>query len=159
MPDQKKAPEPLPQATVTQKSTPPPPPPSKPVEGKIISASSVKKFSYKAKGDSGLSDEVQSYLIMLKGNDSKQARYGAKKLYKTHPYPPALLEEVNSVLLRGYNMKLQDKHHIDAMAWLCKLLANSKDMQYRSTVQEVINNTQSPKIKKHAQKAITLFDS
>lgn len=149
-------PVPLPQVTEEPVATSPPPPERESGEVKIIMASSSKKFSYKAK-DSGLSDEVQSYLIMLKGSDSKQVRYAAKKLYKTYPYEPVLLEEVNRVLLQGYNSNNEDKNHVDAMAWLCKLLANSKDIRYKPTVQEVINNTQSPKIKKHAEKAITLF--
>lgn len=106
---------------------------------------------------SSFSPEIQGYLDKLKGSDSKQSRWAAKKLYKTHPYSPELLKEVNWVLLQGYNSRLQDKHYADAMAWLCKLLANSKDPQYKPTLQEVINNTESPKIKKHAQKAITLF--
>ena len=68
-----------------------------------------------------------------------------------------MLQEVNRVLLQGYNSRLEDKNHIDAMAWLCKLLANSKENRYMATVQEVIDRTDSPKIKKHAEKAIRSF--
>jgi hypothetical protein len=106
---------------------------------------------------SSLSPELQSYLDMLKGNDAKQRRWAAKKLYKIYPYEPEVLQEVNRVLLQGYNSNLEDKNHADAMAWLCKLLANSKDNKYLATVQEVIDRTGNPKIKKHAEKAIHSF--
>ena len=129
--------------------------PIEPARKKV--AVTPKKEMIKARPQSTLSSEVQGYLELLKGSDSKQVRWAAKKLYKTQPYEEEMLREVNSVLLQGYNSKLEDKQHIDAMAWLCKLLANSKERQYKATVQEVIDNTESPKIKKHAQKAITLF--
>lgn len=116
-----------------------------------------KKKKVSARPQSSLSPEVQSYLEMLKGDDTRQVRWAAKKLYKTQPYESEMLSEVNRVLLQGYNAKLDDKNHIDAMAWLCKLLANSKNQKYKATVQEVIDKTESSKIKRHAQKAITLF--
>ncbi|MCL7489070.1 MAG: FlgO family outer membrane protein [Desulfobulbaceae bacterium] len=106
---------------------------------------------------SSLSAELRSYLDMLRGNDARQSRWAAKKLYRTYPYEAEVLQEVNKVLLQGYNSKLEDKNHIDAMAWLCKLLANSKENKYMATVQEVIDRTDSPKIKKHAEKAIKSF--
>ena len=140
--------------TLTQVT--PSPLPREKSQGTVVSASSAKPTSNKSK-NTGLPANVQSYLTMLRGSDSKKVRYGAKKLYKVQPYHPAMLAEVNSILLRVYNDKPQDKHHADAMAWLCKLLANSKDTQYKPTLQEVINKTESPKIKKHAQKAITRF--
>lgn len=127
-----------------------------PAKKQVKSAPKKKTVSTRPKTPS-FSPEIQGYLDKLKGSDSKQSRWAAKKLYKTHPYSPQLLKEVNWVLLRGYNSRLQDKHYADAMAWLCKLLANSKDIQYRPTLQEVINNTENPKVKKHAQKAITKF--
>ncbi len=126
-----------------------------PSQQKIVAKK--KKKTVIASPQSKFSPEMQSYLDKLKGNDSKQSRWAAKKLYRAYPYDPAMLKEVNWVLLKGYNSDLDDKHHADAMAWLCKLLANSKDRTYRSTVQEVADNTKSPKIKKHAEKSLTLF--
>ncbi|GAB4336080.1 MAG: hypothetical protein Kow0089_06090 [Desulfobulbaceae bacterium] len=122
-----------------RKAQPPPPPPRK------------------MRPADTLSPEVRGYLDLLKGDDTRQERWAAKKLYRTYPYQPAMLREVNEVLLRRYNTNLEDKHHVDAMAWLCKLLANSRDPQYKSTVRKVAERTESPKIKKHAEKALTLF--
>ncbi len=126
-------------------------------EKKQISATSTKKKASARPQTPRLSSELRSYLAKLKGNNSKQRRVAAKKLYKTHPYDALLLKEVNWVLLHGYNSKLSDRNHVDAMAWLCKLLAKSKNIRYKATLQEVINKTQNKKIRKYAEKAIKVF--
>ena len=104
-----------------------------------------------------LPPDVQGYLDKIESDDSKEIRWGAKMLYKTEPYDPIALGVVNRVLLQGYNAHPDDKYHADAMAWLCKILGNSKDNRYMSTVQEVLDHTKSSKIKKHAAKAIRSF--
>lgn len=124
---------------------------------KTIKATKQKKIVTPKKKVSTLSSELQSYLSLLNGADTKQRRWAAKKLYRTYPYEPEALKEINRVLLKGYNLNLHDRQHVDAMAWLCKILARSGENKYMPTVQEVINKTKSDKIKKHAQKAIQSF--
>ncbi len=106
---------------------------------------------------SPLTSAEQQYLKMLKEGSSREQRVAAKRLYKIYPYDPEVLKTVNEVLLDEYNSDLNDKHHIDAMAWLCKLLARSQQNEYMSTVQRVMETTGSKKIRKHAAKAIKQF--
>jgi TolB-like protein len=122
-----------------------------------VTVTSRKKAVSARPQSSSLSPELQNYLDMLKGDDTRQVRLAAKMLYKTSPYESVVLQEVNSVLLQGYNSNPKDKSYVDAMAWLCKLLAHSEDNRYMATVQEVIDHTTSSKIKKHAARAIKSF--
>ena len=127
-------------------------PPSKP-----ITATAKKKAVSAQSKTSSLSPEIQSYLSLLEGSDTRQSRWAAKMLYKVYPYEHEMLDQVNKVLLRGYNANLKDKQHVDAMAWLCKILGRSGQNKYMATVQEVIDRTRNDKIKKHAKKSIRSF--
>lgn len=122
-----------------------------------ITAPAKKKSLEEPAVKSSISPELEQFLKMLRGSDSVDKRRAAKILYNEYPYDPALLAAVNDELLKGYNRDLGDKNHVDAMAWLCKILGRSRDNRYLATVQEVVERTDSRKIRRHAQKSITYF--
>jgi len=102
--------------------------------------------------------ELQEHLLCkLESTNSIDKRKAAKLLYKTYPYENDVLVAVNKELLKGYNVKIRDKYHVDAMAWLCKILGRSGQNKYMATLQEVIGRTKSGKIKRHAKKSIRSF--
>lgn len=63
-----------------------------------------------------------------------------------------LISLVNTELLKGYRAHSSDRHHVDAMAWLCNILGASGKKIYRPTLQEVVNNAPSKKLVKFAEK-------
>jgi hypothetical protein len=104
-----------------------------------------------------LAPEIEQYLQLLRGTSTVEQRRAAKLLYDRYPYDPAVLRVVNDELLKGYNSNLGDKQHVDAMAWLCKILGRTRDDAFLPTVKEVLVKTTSRKIRKHAAKSIKNF--
>ncbi|MHB1348867.1 MAG: caspase family protein [Desulfobulbaceae bacterium] len=104
-----------------------------------------------------LAPEIEQYLRMLQGANTVEKRRAAKLLYDHYPYGSAVLRAVSDELRKGYNSNLRDKQHVDAMAWLCRILGRSRDDAYLPTVREVLMKTDSRKIRKYAGKSIRFF--
>jgi hypothetical protein len=88
---------------------------------------------------------------MLRSDDASKKRAAARAIHKSYSRHPGLLEVVNEELLKGYNMKVRDGHHVDAMAWLCNVLGASGQTDYKATLEKVARETRSRKLKKYAR--------
>ncbi len=96
---------------------------------------------------------VIKFLRMLKSKNPVDKRRGAKMVYKSYCRKnPEILEAVNSELLKGYNSNTENRHHIDAMAWLCNILGASGIEHYKTTLDIVSIKSPSRKLQKYAKK-------
>lgn len=95
--------------------------------------------------------DVTKYVNMLRSDDASKKRAAARAIHKSYSRHPGLLEVVNEELLKGYNMKVRDGHHVDAMAWLCNVLGASGQTDYKATLEKVARETRSRKLKKYAR--------
>lgn len=92
-------------------------------------------------------------IAQIKSSDSASQQRGAKLLFKSSfKTDPAVLVVVADELLKGCTLNPRDKRHVDAMAWLCKVLGTSGDKSYQATLKKVSTTTKSRKIKKFARK-------
>jgi len=98
---------------------------------------------------------ITKYINMLRSNDSGQKVRAAKKIFKLYSHDPQLLCIVNKELLKGYHINIKDRHHVDAMAWLCKILGASGQTKYKATLKKVAQEASSSKLKKYAKKSLS----
>jgi hypothetical protein len=94
--------------------------------------------------------------MLLSGQD-RQIRLAAREAARRHPRDPHLLAAANEALLDGYLQNTNDGMHIDAMAWLCKYLGNSKDSDYLSTLKTVSKGKVHRKLKSYAEKSYNML--
>ncbi len=98
------------------------------------------------------SPEIAKYIRMLQSSNTKDQRYAAKKIIRSHSSNKVLLGVVNQELLKGYQLKFKDRHHVDVMAWFCNVLGSSKQGRYAETLQKVADSDANRKLKKYAAK-------
>lgn len=97
--------------------------------------------------------KVAHYIRQLRSTNSVQKRKATQAVYRSaYSRHPKILEAANAELLQGYNTKTRDSSHIDAMAWLCRILGAAGDQVYSATLNKVANQTRSRKLKKYALK-------
>ena len=101
--------------------------------------------------ESKLSPEVSRIVGWLQSSDSRAKRKGAKYVYEKYPNHIELLRVVNEELLKGYQKDMSSSwHHEDAMALFCVVLGKSGKDEYKKTLEMVIKETPSVKVRKHA---------
>jgi TolB-like protein len=100
-----------------------------------------------------LSGEEIEYISMLRSDYDKNKTYAAKKIFKSQLFHPEILKVVNEELLKGYDKRLRDRHHIETMSYLCKILGASGDSQYKSTLETVFRSGAHRKLKGYARKS------
>ncbi|MEA1921872.1 MAG: caspase family protein [Pseudomonadota bacterium] len=100
------------------------------------------------------SPEIKKYIRMLQSSNTKDQRYAAKKIIRSYSTNKVLLDVVNRELLKGYQQKGKDRHHVDVMAWFCKVLGASKQSRYAATLSKVADSDANRKLKKYAAKSL-----
>ncbi|MCP4366749.1 MAG: hypothetical protein GY797_01345, partial [Deltaproteobacteria bacterium] len=100
---------------------------------------------------------VPEILQLMKSSNSKEKVKGAQYTFKSFPTNPQLLKVAEEELLKGYEIRTRDRNHADAMAWMCKVLGRSKQVQYKDTLQMVYKNAASRKVRDYAKKNIKLL--
>ncbi|MDX2441985.1 MAG: FlgO family outer membrane protein [Desulfobacterales bacterium] len=100
---------------------------------------------------------VSQILYLLKSPNSKEKIKGAQYTVKSFPTNPQLLKVAEQELLKGYEIKTRDRNHAEAMAWMCNVLGRSKQVQYKTTLEMVIKNAASRRVKKYAKKNYRLL--
>ncbi len=108
-------------------------------------------------GNSYASPEALEIIALLQSSEAANIRNGAKKAHRHFAHDDAVLAVVAAVLNRGYAEKSRDRYHVDAMAWLCKVLGASKDIKYKELLTIVSKKSPSKKIRKYAIKNIRLL--
>jgi TolB-like protein len=97
------------------------------------------------------------YLNMLQSNDMRSKRVAAKTIFKQRLFKSHILEVVNDQLLNGHTYNIKNRHQIDYMAYLCKILGASGRTQYRSTLKTVSRAKVHKKLKAYAKKSYKLL--
>ena len=92
---------------------------------------------------------------LLRSNNPKDIKNVSNRVIKSGHFPPHILKIAQEVLLAGYKTNLDDRYHVDAMAWLCKLLGYSKNKDYVDTLEIIANETENKKIRKYATKMLS----
>jgi hypothetical protein len=99
-------------------------------------------------------NEIEELLKGLRSDDSATKRQAVVSVARSYGQNSMLLEAVEEELLKGYNEHVKDKYHVDAIAWMCKVLSASGDVRYRKSLATVTDNATNRKIKKYAKKAL-----
>lgn len=101
-----------------------------------------------------LSATARKYIQQLESGDAAQQRDAAKRIARARLYDTPVLAAVEKALLNGYQDNTRSNIHVDAMAWLCKVLGASGNAEYRQTLNTVAQNTKNRKLRGYAQKSL-----
>lgn len=88
----------------------------------------------------------------LSSSDIDELDVLSREIYHYVDLSPDLLDVLEKRIIRGMNTS--ESINEDTVAWWCKILGKSGDSRFRETLDYVVANTRSAKIKKHAIKAI-----
>lgn len=102
----------------------------------------------------GQTEDVQRYMEMLESEHINTRIDAAKYISRSGITDPVLFETVKTKLLTGYNYNQNNPKHMDEMAWYCKALASSGNMDYADTLGEVVRKTTNEKLKRHCRNSI-----
>ena len=90
---------------------------------------------------------------MLQSSDGELIRIGAKRVYHKYSNDKELVKTASQTLLRDYEKSNLDGTHIDALAWICKAIAQSGMSEFVGVLEEVNNSYKAnDKVKKYARK-------
>jgi len=125
----------------------------------VVSAPTVvtkKKKASVVKVPANASADEKRYAAMFASSSSSSIdiRNAAKNLYYHHSGSAYLASAAEQCLLQRYNAERVDKVHADAMAWLCKALANTQDKRFVDTLSHVSTTAKSRKIRRYADKSL-----
>jgi DNA-directed RNA polymerase specialized sigma24 family protein len=101
----------------------------------------------------GLDEAGTRYVKMLANGGPSSMRSAAESIYNTGNTDQDVLDAAAETLLTNYRKNPTSETYADAMAWLCRALGNSSNARYKSVVEEVANNAESRKLKKHCDRA------
>ncbi len=100
------------------------------------------------------SSKVNHYIAQLESSSGKTRTDAAKRITRSHLTNPALFDKVEHVLKKGYTRNMDNRHHVDEMAWMCKALASSGMAKYKTTLEEIIEKSTNRKLKKYAKQSL-----
>ncbi|MCK5404527.1 MAG: hypothetical protein KAI75_04825 [Desulfobulbaceae bacterium] len=126
---------------------------------KILSSPALKKrIMEKAGVERGgakkdLPMRARKVINMIESGIDKQMVRAGKMIGKSGENHPAVFEAVNSALLKGYKKGGSDRTHVDAMSWFCRVLGDSGNAKYKSTLELVKKNGSHRKLQGYADKA------
>lgn len=102
-------------------------------------------------------DEVNRFVNMLRSDDYLLIRIAAKRIHYQHLYPEYLLDVLQETIRNYYNDPVYDTYQPDAVAWMLKALAGSRNRKYIPVIIEVIENAKNGKIVSHAEKYLRYY--
>ncbi|MBN2419881.1 MAG: DUF2846 domain-containing protein [Deltaproteobacteria bacterium] len=100
-----------------------------------------------------ISAEEKRYAEMLQSGSANEIRNAAKNIYYryyTNDYLTGLAEQA---LIQNYSRGTTNIQ-IDAMAWLCKVLARTGDARFADTLRSVAKDAPHRKLRGHAEKSL-----
>lgn len=103
------------------------------------------------------SAEINQHIETLSSGALVHKIEAAKIITRSGFTDPKLFNLIESELLDNYQTA-SGSAQIDYVSWLCKALASSGMIEYKSTLQKVSDNTDSKKIKRYADQSLALFD-
>ena len=107
------------------------------------------------KAPSNLSGEQKNIAKLLQSNSAIDVRNGAKNVYYHHATSTYLAQVAEQSLLRDYRKETSDRNEIDALAWLCKALAQTHDQQFKNTLSTVSDSAYHRKVRSYAAKSLS----
>ncbi len=108
--------------------------------------------------DPNLSSEVNKYINMLKSNSITLKRDAAKSIYRGKFSEKPLFDALSDQLLKEYQTaSLKDRNQLDALAWMCKALGSSGMVEYKSTLNQIIENSSNIKLVSNAKKGLGML--
>jgi pimeloyl-ACP methyl ester carboxylesterase len=96
--------------------------------------------------------ELKEYLKKLRSKNTRTKLKAARLVYKTYSTHPLVHELVKEELRQKQNLLSLNRNHIDAMAWFCNILGSSGKLDYRETLENVLEITTNKKLKGYARK-------
>jgi len=105
-----------------------------------------------AQPETGLSAADQRLMNDLTSGQAVRVRDAAKYLYNGRYRSPRVMEQAARILAEQYNQSIDDRYHVDAMAWICKALWASGQAKYVTVLETVEKQTESAKLRKYAAK-------
>ena len=100
----------------------------------------------------------KSMLDRIASENSTTKVRAIKEVGKRRVVDATTLDAIEAELLKGYEIKVRDGYHVDAMAWCCTILGRSGKEQYRETLDEVAAYAVSPKLQAYAVKGIAYLN-
>jgi hypothetical protein len=101
----------------------------------------------------GLDEAGTRYVKMMANGGPSSMRSAAESIYNTGNTDQDVLDAAAETLLTNYRKNPTSETYADSMAWLCRALGNSNNARYQPVVEEVANNAESRKLKKHCDRA------
>jgi len=98
----------------------------------------------------------QRIVNMLNSDDTELMRLGAKRVHNALNYSPELLVALKNAIERNYKNKLEGER-LDAVAWLCKALAGSRNTEYKNTIEKVSTDASEAKLRSYANKYLNYY--
>lgn len=95
---------------------------------------------------------VVELAALMQSPNMRDKTIGAKYTAKLFPTHPELLQIAEQELLNGYRLRTRDRHHVNAMAWMCNVLGQSGNRQYKETLYEVARHASNRNLRKYGKK-------
>lgn len=103
------------------------------------------------------SDDVTQLLAGIESASQVQRVNAAKVISRSGLQDQKLYQKVAEILRAGYTQEYE-KDHADEMAWMCKALAASGDLQYRVLLDEVGQKSPSVKLQRYAKQSSEMIE-
>ena len=103
------------------------------------------------------SDEIMQLLAGIESVSQVQRVNAAKIISRSGLKDQELYQKVAEILRAGYARE-HETDHTDEMAWMCKALAASGDLQYRALLEEVTQKSPSIKLQRYAKQSSEMIE-
>ncbi len=87
----------------------------------------------------------QRYINQIVGGGSSSLRRASQSIYNTENAERKVLDVLSEKLLQTYNKP--GNTNVDATAWACKALGQSRDVRYKNVLSTVVNQADNRKFK------------
>jgi hypothetical protein len=103
------------------------------------------------------SSKVDRYIEMLSSNSSILRINAAKSIFHSGFADPKISNKLNDILTDNYQTNNINREYTEEMSWMCKAISVSSSNEYRPTLLNIVQTTQSIKLKKYAKKSLNLL--
>ena len=101
-----------------------------------------------------MNPEQAKYMRMLGSSKYDDQKDAAKQMVKVKLRDTVVLDEVEKILLRGYQSNEDKNDRIDTLSWLCKALGASGQSKYKATLSLIASSAPNRKLQGYAEKSL-----
>ena len=109
--------------------------------------------------DDSQSADMNRFRIMIQSDELELKRMAAKRVHYDHMYDTELLDLFEAQLKANFKSNSSDHLFVDTWAWVCKAIAGSRKIEYKSTVELVSESAGNKKLRKYAKKYLKYYGS